>query len=201
MAYANWLSPSKTSGNGNDTVNVSALSSNTGRNSRSTTVTFKAANCDDVLRTVLQQGKAETSSIQSTAASESTGGTVTITGTSNSSKLTFSLGTGTLQLSLPSTYTAAGLTTNNGAAISGDPGAVQEYNFSIALTVPANPDIDSKSRQIIVTDNAGNAYTCTLTLAAGDAYLTVSQPSGDIPWDASSSVSITVESNTNWTIV
>lgn len=89
MAYANWLQPSKTSGSGNDTVNVSALSSNTGRNSRSTTVTFKAANCDDVLRTVLQQGKPETSAIQATASSEKTGGTVTITGTSNSSKLTF----------------------------------------------------------------------------------------------------------------
>ena len=200
MAYANWLSPSKTSGNGNDTVNVSALSSNTGRNSRSTTVTFKAANCDDVLRTVLQQGKAETSSIQSTAASESTGGTVTITGTSNSSKLTFSLGTGTLQLSLPSTYTAAGLTTNNGAAISGDPGAVQEYNFSIAFSVPANTDVGSKSRQIIVTDNAGNAYICTLTLAAGAAYLNVSPVSIELPWDGSSSASFTVESNTNWSV-
>lgn len=201
MAYANWLQPSKTSGSGNDTVNVSALSSNTGRNSRSTTVTFKAANCDDVLRTVLQQGKPETSAIQATASSEKTGGTVTITGTSNSSKLTFSLGTGTLPLTLPTSYTAAGISTNNGAAITGDPGATQEYNFSIAFTVPSNEDIDSKTRQIIVTDNAGNAYTCTLTLAAGDAYLTVSQPSGDIPWDASSSVSITVESNTNWTVV
>lgn len=200
MAYANWLQPSKTSGNGNDTVNVSALTSNTGRNSRSTTVTFKAANCDDVLRTVLQQGKAETSSIQSTAASESTGGTVTITGTSNSSKLTFSLGTGTLQLSLPSTYTAAGLTTNNGAAISGDPDAVQEYNFSIAFSVPANTDVGSKSRQIIVTDNAGNAYICTLTLAAGAAYLNVSPVSIELPWDGSSSASFTVESNTNWSV-
>lgn len=200
MAYANWLQPSKTSGNGNDTVNMSALSSNTGRNARSTTVTFKAANCNDVLRTILQQGKPETSAIQSSAASESSGGTVTITGTSNSSKLTFSLGTGTLQLTLPSSYSAGGITTSNGAAIAGDPGAVQEYSFSIALTVPANAGIDSKSRQIIVTDNAGNAYTCTLTLAGGDAYLTVSQPSGDIPWDASSSISITVTSNTNWSV-
>lgn len=200
MAYSNWLQPSKTSGSGNDTVNMSALSSNTGRNSRSTTVTWKAANCDDVLRTVLQQGKPETSAIQSTASSGKTGGTVTITGTSNSSKLTFSLGTGTLPLTLPTSYTAAGISTNNGAAITGDPGATQEYTFSIAFTVPANTDIDSKSRQIIVTDNAGNAYTCTLTLAAGDAYLTVSQASGDIPWDASSSISFTVESNTNWSI-
>lgn len=200
MAYANWLSPSKLSGSGNDTVNMSALSSNTGRNSRSTTVTFKAANCEDVARTVLQAGKPETSSIQSTAASEKTGGTVTLTGTSNSSKLTFSLGTGTLSLTLPSTYTAAGVTTNNGAAITGDPGATQEYSFSIAFSVPANTSTSAQSKQIIVTDNAGNAYTCTLTLAAGDAYLTVGTVSGDIPWDASSSVSFSITSNTNWTI-
>lgn len=201
MAYSSWLTPSKLSGSGNDTVNVSANANNTGRNARSTTVTFKAANCDDVLRTVLQQGKPETSSIQSTASAQKTGGTVTITGTSNSSQLTFSLGTGDLTLTLPSTYTAAGNSTNNGAAITGDPGAVQEFAFSIAFTVPANTDVDSKSRQIIVTDHAGNAHTCTLTLAAGDAYLTVSPSSVEIPWDASESKSFTVESNTNWTIV
>lgn len=200
MAYANWLQPSKTSGSGNDTVNVSALSSNTGRNARSTTVTFKAANCDDVLRTVLQQGKPETSAIQSTASATQQGGTVTITGTSNSSQLTFSLGTGNLTLNLPTSYTAGGVSTANGAAISGDPGAVQEFTFSIAFTVPANTDIEAKSRQIIVTDHAGNAHTCTLTLAAGDAYLEVSPTSVEIPWDASESKSFTVESNTNWTI-
>lgn len=201
MAYASWLSPSKTSGSGNDTVNVSALTSNTGRNARSTTVTFKAANCEDVARTVNQLGKPETSAIQSTAASEKTGGTVTITGTSNSSKLTFSLGTGDLTLTLPASYTAGGVSTTNGAAISGDPGATQEYTFSIAFTVPSNTSTSAQSRQIIVTDNAGTAHTCTLTLAAGDAYLTVSSVSGDIPWDASSNVSFTVTSNTNWTVV
>lgn len=200
MAYSNWLQPSKTSGSGNDTVNVSALSNNTGRNARSTTVTFKAANCDDVLRTVLQKGKPETSSIQSTAASNKSGGTVTITGKSNSSKLTFSLGNGTLVLTLPATYTVNGSSVNNGAAISGDPGATEEYDFSIALTVPANADIESKSKQIIVTDNAGNDYTCTLTLAAGDAYLTVTPSSVELPWDASSSASFTVQSNTNWSV-
>ena len=201
MAYSSWLSPDKLSGNGNDTVNVSALSSNTGRNARSTTVTFKAANCDDVLRTVLQQGKPETSAIQSTASAQKTGGTVTITGTSNSSQLTFSLGTGDLTLNLPSSYTAGGVSTANGATISGDPGAVQEFAFSIAFSVPANTDVDSKSRQIIVTDHAGNAHTCTLTLAAGDAYLTVTPSSVEIPWDASESKSFSVSSNTNWTIV
>ena len=110
------------------------------------------------------------------------------------------MGTGNLTLNLPTSYSAGGVSTANGAAISGDPGAVQEFTFSIAFIVPANTDIEAKSRQIIVTDHAGNAHTCTLTLAAGEAYLEVSPTSVEIPWDASESKSFTVESNTNWTI-
>ncbi len=200
MAYSSWLSPSKTSGSGNDTVNVSALSNNTGRNSRSTNVTFSAANCEDVVRTVVQAGKPETTTITSTASVVKAGGTVTISGTSNSSKLTFSLGTGDLSITLPSTYTAAGSSTNNGAAISGDPGATQEFAFSIAFTVGENTSTSSKSKQIVVTDNGGHTATSTLSQAAGDAYLTVTPASVEIPWDASESKSFTVTSNTNWTI-
>lgn len=200
MAYSSWLSPDKLSGNGNDTVNVSALSNNTGRNPRSTNVTFSAANCEDVVRTVVQAGKPETTTMQSTAAATQTGGTVTITGTSNSSKLTFTMGTGDLALTLPASYTAAGITTNNGAAISGDPGSAQEFQFSIAFLVGENTSISAKSKQVIVTDNAGNTATCTLTQAADAAYLTVTPNSVEIPWDASESKSFTVESNTNWTI-
>lgn len=200
MAYSSWLTPSKTSGSGNDTVNVSANANNTGRNSRSTTITFSAANCDDVLRTVVQAGKAETTTIQATATATKAGGTVTITGTSNSSKLTFSLGTGDLSITLPSTYTAAGNSTNNGAAITGDPGATQEYTFSIAFTVAENTSISSLSKQIIVTDNGGHTATCTLTQAAGDAYLTVTPASVEIPWDGATSASFSVSSNTNWTV-
>ena len=200
MAYSSWLSPSKLSGSGNDTVNVSATSNNTGRSSRSTNVTFSAANCEDVVRTVVQAGKPETTTISSTASVVKAGGTVTISGTSNSSKLTFSLGTGDLSLTLPSTYTAAGNSTNNGTAITGDPGATQEYAFSIVFTVGENTSISSLSKQIIVTDNGGHTATCTLTQAAGDAYLTVTPNSVEIPWDASESKSFTVSSNTNWNI-
>lgn len=200
MAYSSWLTPSKLSGSGNDTVNVSANANNTGRNSRSTTITFSAANCEDVARTVVQAGKPETTTISSTASATQSGGTVTISGTSNSSKLTFSLGTGDLSLTLPSSYTAAGNSTNNGAAITGDPGATQEFAFSIAFSVAENTSTSSKSKQIIVTDNGGHTATCTLTQAAGEAYLTVTPASVEIPWDASESKSFAVSSNTNWTI-
>ena len=205
MAYSAWLVPSKTSGSGNDTVNVTAGADNTGRNARSTNMTFKAANCEDVVRQVTQAGKPEFVSIAGTAAIEKTGGTITISGTSNSKKLTFSLASGgTLTLTLPANYTANSVSTANGADISGDPGATQEYAFSIQFAnVGSNPTITAKSCQLIVTDDGGHTATCTITQAAGDPVLSVSPASVTLDWNAATegtSASFAVTSNTNWTI-
>ena len=190
----------KDGGSGNGTVTGTANSQNTGRNIRFIDVTFSAANCQDVVRRINQQGKPESVAIQSAATPSQEGGTLTLTGTSNSSKLTFSKSADNIGLTLPETYTAAGATVNNGSAITGDPGASQEYAFSIQMQVPANTSISPKTCQIIVTDDGGHTSTCTITLAAGDAYLTVGQPSGDLPWDGSSSITIAVQSNTSWTV-
>ena len=206
MAHASWLVPSKNSGSGNDTVNVTAGSNNTGRNARSTNMTFKAANCEDVVRQVTQAGKPEFVTLQATAAVDKAGVvTLTISGTSNSSKLTFSLASGgTLPLTLPSSYTANSVATNNGEAISGDPGGTAEFPFSIAFSnIAANPSITAKSVQLIVTDNAGHTATCTITQAAGDPTLSVSPASVQLDWNAATegtSASFAVTSNTNWTI-
>jgi len=201
MAYAGWLTPSKTSGSGNDTVSVSANAYNTGRNLRTTYVTFKAVGVSDVVRTVNQAGKPEFASFtSSSAAADKTGGTLTLSGTSNSSALTFSKGTDNIGLTVPSSYTAAGTSTNNGADITGDPGASQEFNWSIAFTIPANTGVDPLTCQIVVTDDAGHTNTCTITLAAGDATLSVSPNSVDLPWDGSTTGSFSVTSNTNWTV-
>lgn len=205
MAYASWLVPSKTSGSGNDTVNVTAGADNTGRNPRSTNMTFKAAYCPDVVRQVMQAGKPEFVTIQASAAVDKTGGTLTVSGVSNSSKLTFSLASGgTLVLTLPTEYLANSVQTQNGAAIDGDPGAVQEYAFSIQFTgIGVNQTISEKVCQLIVTDNAGNASTCTVTQAAGDPSLDVSPSSVTLDWDSytqGTSASFAVTSNTNWTI-
>ena len=206
MAYAQWLIPSKTQGSGNATVNVTAGTDNTGRSPRQTAMTFKAANCEDVVRNVIQAGKPEFVNIQSAAAVSKDGvATLTIEGTSNSSKLTFSLASGgTLVLTLPGTYLANSLTTNNGAAITGDPGATQEFHFSIQFTdIPRNLVLSEKTVQLIVTDNAGHTATCVITQAAGDPILEVAPASVQLDWNAATaqtSASFTVTSNTNWTI-
>lgn len=199
MAKANWVKVTPSSGSGNATVNVSSTAEHTGRVVRTTILTWKATNVADIQRTVNQAGKPEYVDIADAASADKAGKIVTIAGKSNSQKLTFSLGTGNLSVTLPSTYTANSVSTNNGAAISGDPGASVEYNFSISITVPANNTTSAMSRQIIVTDSAGHQDVCTLTSAAGDAYLTVQ--AGDIELDyKGTAVAVSVESNTNWTI-
>ena len=206
MAYANWLNPSKTSGSGNDTVNVSANTDNTGRSARQTQMTFKAANVADVVRTVIQAGKPEFVSIQSAAAVSKDGQQVlTIEGVTNSSKLTFSLASGgTLVLTLPANYTANSIETANGANITGDPGASAEFPFSIQFAdIAANAQVVEKTCQLIVTDAAGHTQTCTITQAAADPVLEVSPATVNIDWNAATeqtSASFAVTSNTNWTI-
>lgn len=205
MAKASWAIVNPSSGSGNKSVNVSSNSPHTGRSARQTTLTITAANVSPQYVTVNQAGKPEFTENNSDTATAAKGGqTVTISGKSNSSKLTFSLGTGNLTLTLPANYNASGVATVNGAVISGDPGASAEYDWSIQFTVPVNVSASSLSRQIIVTDAAGNNDTCELTQAAGDAYIYikkngVSITSIDLDYTGSA-VSFDVESNTSWSI-
>lgn len=204
MAYASWVNPNKTSGNGNDTVSWSA-SAHTGREARQTTATFAASGVESKTLTIIQSGKTEFVSFDSaTAAVDKAGGTLTITGTSNSSKLTFALtGTNGIGLNLPATYTANSVSTSNGAAITGDPGAAQQYAFSITFAnIGENTTISSKTSQLTVTPNSGSsaAVTCNITQAAGDAYLTISPTTITIPAAGTPAQSVSVSSNTNWTI-
>lgn len=200
MAKANWVKTTPAQGSGNATVNVSSTTEHTGRKVRTTTLTWKAANVADVVRNVSQAGKPEYVDIADAASADKAGKVVTISGVSNSARLTFSLGLGDLtDISLPSTYTANSISANNGEAISGDPGALAEYNFSITITVPANNDVATKTRQVIVEDEAGNRDVCTLTSAAGDAYVTVQEGTIELDY-LGTPVPWTVESNTTWTI-
>ena len=200
MAYASWVTPNKVSGNGNDTVSWTGQP-HTGRTARSTTATFAASGVESKTLTINQAGKTEFVSMDDTAAVSKSGGTVTITGTSNSSKLTFTLtGTNGIGLVLPASYTANSVSTENGADITGDPGAAQQYSFSITFTgIGENTSIEALTSQLTVTDNAGNTDTCTITQAAGDAYLTISPTTINLT-AAGTAVSVNVSSNTSWTI-
>lgn len=130
-----------------------------------------------------------------------TGGNVTITGTSNSSKLTFTKGEGSVITADISAikYTASGVNTTNGTAITGDPGAKAKYAFSLTLTASQNGTTSERTQQITVTANGSQTKTITLKQAVGDAYINLSDAAIEVPQDGTE-VTINVTTNTTFSI-
>lgn len=208
MAKAAWLTVNPASGNGNATVqNMGTV--HTGREQRETTVTGVAVGVSpNKTYKVIQKGKPEFVSF--TNGAETTvgkaGGTLTITGKTNSSKLNFELVDlearavveGGLKLTLPSKYTAGGVETTNNVAITGDPGAQQEFEFSITFTgIAANTTIDELTAAMKVTTAGGQSAQIQIKQSAGDPVFSFGQET--ITLEASgAAVSQTIVSNTSW---
>lgn len=208
MAKAAWLTVAPASGNGNATVQNTGTA-HTGREQRETTVTGVAVGVSpNKTYKVIQKGKSEFVSF--TNGAETTvgkaGGTLTITGKTNSSKLNFELVNlktravvaGGLKLTLPSKYTAGGVETTNNVAITGDPGAQQEFEFSITFTgIAANTTIDELTAAMKVTTAGGQSAQIQIKQSAGDPVFSFGQKT--ITLEASgAAVSQTIVSNTSW---
>ena len=201
MAKPAWLTTSPSTGSGNGTISNSA-SPHTGRVARTGTVTVTGTGvATPATYSVSQSPLAEFASFDNGASMSApkAGGTVTVTGKSNSSKLTFSWAGTVSDVTIPTSYTAGGNTATNGSAIAGDPGATAQFNFSISLTFPANATIEEITRSLIVTDNAGDTAQIAIVQAAGDATLSVSPTEITIP-QAGTAQSVTVTSNTSWSV-
>ena len=193
-----WFNLSQSSGSGSADVVVSVSSEHTGRTARSAVLTFSSANAS-LTRMVYQAGKSEFVNMDNSKSIEKEGKIITIEGESNSSILTFSLGQGDLEITLPETYIANGVTAYNGDSIQGDPGASSIFNFSINISVPSNSGASKKKRQIKVTDNAGHSAMCELILAGSEAYLRVTEGDVNLNYNGNP-VTIRVESNINYVI-
>lgn len=208
MTKAAWLTVNPASGNGNATVQNTGTV-HTGREQRETTVTGVAVGVSpNKTYKVIQKGKPEFVSF--TNGAETTvgkaGGTLTITGKTNSSKLNFELVNletravvaGGLKLTLPSKYTAGGVETTNNVAITGDPGAQQEFEFSITFTgIAANTTIDELTAAMKVTTAGGQSAQIQIKQSAGDPVFSFGQET--ITLEASgAAVSQTIVSNTSW---
>lgn len=129
------------------------------------------------------------------------GGTVTLTGKSNSQKITFSKGTGDIISAdiAAIKFTANGAGATSGTAISGDPGAKAKYSFSLTLTAAANETIKARTQQIIAMANGGQKATTTLNQTAGDPFIEVTPTSIDVPQNGTA-VQVTVDTNTTFTV-
>lgn len=129
------------------------------------------------------------------------GGTITLTGKSNSQKITFSKGTGNIIGADIGAikFTANGVEATSGTAIPGDPGAKAKYNFSLTLTAAENETIEARTQQIIATANGGQRATATLNQTAGDPFIEVAPTNIDVPQDGSAA-QVTVDTNTTFTV-
>lgn len=129
------------------------------------------------------------------------GGTLTLTGKSNTSKITFSKGTGNI---ITASLTAIQFQVNgskatSGTSISGDPGAKAKYSFSLTLTALANETLKARTQQIIATASGGQKATTTLNQTAGDPFIGVAPNVVNVPQDGSA-VQVTVDTNTTFTV-
>lgn len=190
------------SGSGNMAVNFSG-DKYTGRVQRSLNFTITTDGGVSKALVVNQEAATETVTVDSPSASvPKAGGTVTITGKSNSTKLTFTSAPAEdngLTLTLPKNYTAAGKPTANGAVIADDPGATGEFVWSITIAdVPANVTVEELVATLTVTANGGQNAQVTITQAAGDSTLELDKEV--INLDVNGTVqTVNVTSNDTWT--
>lgn len=191
------------SGDGDQVVTVLG-SKYEGRVQRTLQVEFRAKSGDvKKSATINQAPVAEFVKIDPTASVGKEGGTVTINGTSNSSKLTFSLTpdkSHPLELEIPASYQAAGKATNNGTAIADDPGATGGFAFSIVFSdIPGNVNVNDLVNTLKVTAAGGQTANTVITQTAGDPFLEIDKKVVNLDANGTPQT-INVNANIQWTI-
>lgn len=153
--------------------------------------------------TINQAAAAEFVKIDHAVSVGKEGGTVTIKGTSNSAKLTFSLipdKSHPLALQIPISYQAAGKVTSNGAVIADDPGATGGFAFSIVFSsIAANTSINDLVNTLKVTAAGGQTANTVITQTAGDPFLEIDEKVINLDANGTPQI-INVNANIKWTI-
>lgn len=190
------------SGSGDQAVNFSG-EKHTGRLQRTINLMVTTNGGAKKALVVNQAAAAEVVRSDSPNASvQKTGGNVTITGKSNSTKLMFAVTPAKengLTLQLPANYTAAGKTTANGKVIADDPGAAGEFVWSITISdVPANVTIDELTATLKVTAAGGQTANVTVTQAAGDSTIELDKETINLDVNGTQQT-VNVTSNDSWT--
>lgn len=209
MAIPNNLTVTPFEGNGNTTISITSKTKPTGRNDVRRTITGKiVGQSNSVTINVTEKGKAEFvtfSGKDKTVHVGEDGETIKITGTSNSSKLTFSWSTNKIGIPNVTSFTLdSGTSATSGTAITGDPGATAQYTFTVSIVVPKNNTTDNRDSVLKVTCNTTSITdNFTISQMAGAAYLYLNSTgtttaSITIPQQGTSQT-VNVLSNTNWT--
>ena len=209
MAIPSNLTVTPSEGNGNTTIRITSKTKPTGRNDVRSSITGKiVGQSNSVTINVTEKGKAEFvtfSGKDKTVHVGEDGETIQITGTSNSSKLTFSWSTNEIGIPNVTSFTVNSNTSaTSGTAITEDPGATAQYTFKVSIVVPKNNTTDNRDSVLKVTCNTTSITdNFTISQMAGAAYLYLKSigtttASITIPQEGTSQT-VKVLSNTDWT--
>ena len=207
MAKDSWLTVNPMAGEGNATLTNSGTI-HKGRLERQTVVTAVVKGIEAAKSyQVKQEPTAEYITLDQTSFDVGEGAsTITVSGKSNSPKITFSLGTGNdIPIVLPENYTANGLLTVNGTSIPDDPGAVDEFVFSMQIPIPKNT-VGKRTGKVFVTGSTSSVTgtvtitqatsTWTVTYSKGDYINTINKTSEKINWGGTATAVATLLANT-----
>lgn len=209
MAIPSNLTVTPLEGNGNTTISITSKTKPTGRNNVTSSITGKiVGQSNSVTINVTEKGKAEFvtfSGKDKIVQVGENGETIEITGTSNSSKLTFSWSINKIGIPNVTSFTVnSGTSATSGTAIKGDPGATAQYTFKVSIVVPKNNTINGRDSILKVTCNTTSITDIfTISQTAGAAYLYLNSTgtttaSITIPQEGTPQT-VNVLSNTNWT--
>lgn len=207
MAKDSWLTVNPMAGEGNAALtNTGTI--HKGRLERQTVVTAVVKGIEAAKSyQVKQEPTAEYITLDQTSFDVGEGAsTITVSGKSNSPKITFSLGTGNdIPIVLPANYTANGLLTVNGTSIPDDPGAVDEFVFSMQIPIPKNT-VGKRTGKVSVTGSTSSVTgtvtitqatsTWTVTYSKGDYINTINKTSEKINWGGIATAVATLLANT-----
>ena len=207
MAKDSWLTVNPMTGEGDATLtNLGTI--HKGRLERQTVVTAVVKGIEAAKSyQVKQEPTAEYITLDKTSFEVGEGAsTITVSGKSNSPKITFALGSGNdIPIVLPANYTANGLLTVNGTSIPDDPGAVDEFIFSAQIPIPKNT-VGQRTGKITVTGSIASVVgtvtvtqatsTWTVTYSKGDYINTINKTSEKINWGNTATAVATLLANT-----
>lgn len=170
-SYLSWVPKT---GTGNAQIKINSAIRYTGRTDRSTAISGKIVGKTNTVKVVVIEKAADEFITPSglTINADKIGGTLHITGKSNSKLLTFTWKTNFGIANVTSFKVNGSITAISGTAITGDPGAIREYAYDVAFVVPKNETITARSATLEIKGEGSTVVkTITITQALGDSYL------------------------------
>lgn len=170
-SYLSWVPET---GTGNAQIKINSATPYKGRSNRTTAISGKiVGKSNSVTVTVVETAAAEYITPDSLSINVAKGGgTIHVTGKSNSKILTFKWKTNFGISAVTSYKVNNSVSATSGTAITGDPGATDEYTYNVTIAVPKNETIIARRATLeIEGEDASVVKTITITQALGDSYL------------------------------